>query len=192
MAQGNIVAAQTPLLVSDFINMAKADDNSYAIGSPDFLTPFKVALPAYAKSYTGVYYQVSSQTSAPQQFPAAQLTTGYGSIYEIALPTNAIDGGINGLVISYNSSQIVPETSITNALETSWVMDNTNTTVAYWTQRGRVFRSYLPVAYKSSPAYSFDYQREPTYPQVTGDAIDAPADDIATLYNAWKSDIKIY
>lgn len=193
----NISNGQTPLLVSDFVTRLQNNDHDYFVGAPDFIKPFATVLPLYAKSYTansGAYYKVPSQTSAPTAFSTAQYAVTGGNIYEQALPADCIDNGLLSLEVFYGTTGVTPlNVTVQQADETQWIIDATNTNQIFWKQQGRKFRAFIPTLYSaSSPLqYTTSYQRFPTLPAVVGDAIDAPAEDIDTLFQKWSNYVQI-
>lgn len=196
MSQQNITGGQTPLLVSDFSTRLQNEDSDYRKSGVDFLTPFKTVLPAYAASYANNYYKVASQTSAPTTFSAPQANGVLGAIFEENLPADCIDDGLLALEIWRGTT---PSTLLNESLvvkkddESAW--DMSTSTHIYWRNAGRKFRVFIGASYTGSSGSTVDYKwaasykRFPTYPAVTGDAIDAPAEDVETLYQSWKSSV---
>ena len=185
-----ISSGKTPLLPSDFKDRLQNEDADYAKPSStlDFLRPFKIVLPKYAKDYEGSYYEVPSQTSAPTAFPTEQYSSAYGKFYEIAYPSDAIDDGISAIEVSFGATGIVDQSHVLEKEEPEWVVDGVNTQDVYWHQAGRKIRMYVPSTYASSGTlkHAEGYTRFPTIPDIISDPIDAPAEDVETLYGLWK------
>lgn len=182
-----ITAGQTPLLMSDFITRVKSEDKGFKVtdpAPPDFYTPMAFALPVYAADYEGSYYEVPSDTADPTNVPAAETTSTLGSVYELPLPTACINDSVSHLFVKYGPAE-VPTASITNEEdESAWVPA---AGVVYWRHAGRKLRAFIGSNYSSSTAYSVAHKRYPNIPSTSSDPIDAPAEDINTLYTAWRA-----
>lgn len=188
MGQQNITDGRTPLLVSDITEILQTEDPDYLKSGVNFLTPYKTSLAEYAKAYSaedgGNYYRVPSNSSAPTAFPSAQTTTPYGKTYEIPLPTDCIDDGVESVEIWYGASGIdrqLPQASIeNNEDESSW--DITELKVL-WRNAGRKLRIRVhePISTSANLSYQLGYVRYPTYPSATGDDVDIPAEDADTF-----------
>lgn len=180
----SITAGQTPLLLSDFITRVQSEDKGFKDPASNFFVPCSIALPLYASTYAGSYYEVASDTADPTAFGAAESTTALGSTYEFALPTACQDNGVSHLAIIYGGTE-VPASSITKQEdESTWSQAAAK---VYWRHAGRKLRVFVGVTYSSSTKYSIAHKRYPTIPSSSTDQIDAPAEDIATLYSAWRA-----
>lgn len=190
MAQGNFSDGRTSLLVSDFIDRLKAEDSAYFKSGTDFITPLQMVLPVYAASYSGSYYRTKSQTSAPTSFSTEQKATDYGNFYEEPIPADCQDDGVEALHVFYDTTNAVsPENIEKNTDEQAW---DIATNKVYWRQSGRYLRVFIPyqIASSGSLAYTIpSFKRLPSYPQAEGDYIDAPAEDIETLFNSYKASV---
>jgi hypothetical protein len=190
MAQGNFTDGKTSLLVSDFIDRLKAEDSAYFKTGTDFITPFQIVLPSYAADYSGSYYRKKSQTSAPTSFSTEQKATSYGNFYEEPVPADCQDNGVESLHIFYDTNSVVaPENTVNSEDEQAW---NLTENKVYWRQSGRYLRVFIPyqIASSGSLAYTIgSFKRLPTYPQSESDYIDAPAEDVETLFNSYKASV---
>ena len=179
---------QTPFLVSDFITRTTTADSNYLKAGIDFFSAAKIAFPIYAKSYAGDYYFVGHGTGDPTALPAASSTTSSGAIYELTLPTDCIDDGVE--VVEFQNATNILAQALTIHQENETLWDTTLTTTAYWRHVGRKIRAYVPTAYGSStPKYNTGYKRYPAIPTTSSDPIDAPAEDIQALFTSWKNAI---
>jgi hypothetical protein len=190
MSIENIVLGRTTLRMTDFIDKVKAEDTKYANETTDFFTPIEIALPAYAASFTGSFYR---SKTAPAAVPTPTLIATAYKQYDIDLPVDCLNGGVQHLQLSYGSS---PDTAVGDTLfeleedETLW--DSTsNPTAVYARHVGRVLRVKIPLTYSSAVTvqYALSYTRYPEIPLAASDHIDAPAEDINSLYSSWKSRI---
>jgi hypothetical protein len=195
MAQGNFTLDQTTLLHSDFVNMAVYDDPKYGLifgGSSilELFKPHQIALPVYAAGYSGNYYR---KTSAFASFSLVVKAGLHVSIYEESSPSDCQGKGIQALEILMGSGDLVPEANINNQdSESAWDLTGANTTQVYWRQEGVKLRLAMPNGFSGSITmmWAADYKRLPTFPQVAGDSIDVPAEDVDTYYSKWKAEIR--
>jgi hypothetical protein len=195
MAQGNFTLDQTTLLHSDFVNMAVYDDPKYGLtfgGSSilELFKPHQIALAAYAVGYSGNYYR---KNSAFANFSAAIKAGTYVTIYEELKPSDCQDKGIQALEILKGNGDLCDETKIIpNDNENAWDLTTANTATVYWRQEGTKIRVAMPNSFTGSVtmAWSADYKRLPTFPQVASDSIDVPAEDVDIYYSKWKAEIR--
>lgn len=173
--------------MSDFISRVKAEDKGFKVtdpAAPDFITPMIFALPAYAVSYAGSYYEVPSDTADPTTFTTPETTTDLGSTYELDLPTACQDNGVSHLSVIYGATEVPATTVDKEEDESAWVQA---AGVVYWRHAGRKLRVFVGANYSSSTKYSIAHKRFPAIPSTSSDPIDAPAEDINTLYTAWRA-----
>jgi hypothetical protein len=193
MSQTAYTNGQTAFTLTNIIDRVKKQNTELTKGTPDFLGAAQLTLAAYAATYTGPYYDMPSQTSAPTAFPAVTGAAGTrGSFYEIAYPSDAQDGQIKAIEVHWDTSNLktIEQTLIVEDDEVNWDTASTNTTTVYWVQAGRKIRIYVPVSYLgTAPKYTLSYKRLPTYPGVVGDTLDVPAEDFAEFYSQWVANI---
>lgn len=189
----NITNGQTLLLMSDFIAMAKSTSHDMAkqiivSGIPtdvvDFYTPAKIVFPKYVDAYTKTYFDVASNTSSPIAFNAAVQSCSFGKIYEESVPSDCLNDGILNLEVTFGAAGEANNTAIVkNVDEGIWDLDDGN---VKWRMAGRKFRAFLPTAISSStPKWTAPYKRYGTVPTSASDPIDAPAEDVDTLFTDW-------
>jgi hypothetical protein len=187
MGQQNISSGMTPLKVSNITTILQTGDADYLKPGVDFLTPYMTSLPAYAKAYSeedGNYYRVPVNSSAPTVFPTAQTTTPYGKTYDIPLPTDCIDDGVESIEIWYGASsidrQVLQENITKEQDETAWDLASA---IVLWRNAGRKIRIRVndPISSSANLSYQLGYVRFPTYPTATGDDVDIPAEDVDTF-----------